>query len=209
MNTFSDKHSKSSKVLFNVKKKVKQKGAARISLKAMNSQLVLKNPEAKMAKTKADIDKKVPAFKIDSSEGEKFFMSKQKGRSAVIYFYPKDNTPGCTNESKDFKKFYKQFQALDVDVYGISKDSLSSHEKFIEKLGLPFPLLSDPEEVACEIFDVMKMKNMYGRKFRGIERSTFFIDEKGYLRQEWRKVKVAGHAKAVLDFAKDYLASKA
>ena len=116
----------------------------------------------------------------------------------MLYFYPKDNTPGCTNESKDFRDLHRRFRRRNTRVFGISRDSLKSHENFKAKQELPFELISDPDEELCRLFDVIKEKNMYGRKVMGIERSTFLIDEKGVLRQEWRKVKVKGHAEEVL-----------
>ncbi len=117
----------------------------------------------------------------------------------MLYFYPKDATPGCTTEGQQFRDLYPQFQAANAEVFGISRDSLKSHENFKAKLNLPFHLLSDTEEQACQLFNVIKMKNMYGKQVRGIERSTFLIDGNGTLRREWRGVKVDGHAQAVLD----------
>jgi peroxiredoxin Q/BCP len=120
----------------------------------------------------------------------------------VLYFYPKDNTPGCTTQGADFRDRYKEFKRLGVEIYGISRDSLKSHEGFKAKLKFPFELLSDPDEAVCSAFGVMKDKSMYGRKVRGIERSTFVIDEKGKLAREWRGVKVPGHVEEVLNFVK-------
>jgi peroxiredoxin Q/BCP len=120
----------------------------------------------------------------------------------VLYFYPKDNTPGCTTQGADFRDRHKEFKRLDCEIYGISRDSLKSHEGFKAKLKFPFELLSDPDEALCSAFGVMKDKNMYGRKVRGIERSTFVIDEKGQLAREWRGVKVPGHVEEVLNFVK-------
>jgi len=120
----------------------------------------------------------------------------------VLYFYPKDNTPGCTTQGADFRDRHKEFKRLDCEIYGISRDSLRSHEGFKAKLQFPFELLSDPNEAVCSAFGVMKDKNMYGRKVRGIERSTFVIDEKGRLAREWRGVKVPGHVEEVLNFVK-------
>ncbi len=160
-----------------------------------------------MAKAAVVVGKKVPKFRLPSSNSETFRLDSLKGRYTLIYFYPKDSTPGCTQESADFKKFFKKFKDLEVSVYGISRDSIRSHLKFIEKEGLPFELLSDEEEMACTLFDVIKMKNLYGRKFRGIERSTFFIDTKGVLQEEWRNVKVANHVKDVFSFVEKYINS--
>jgi peroxiredoxin Q/BCP len=120
----------------------------------------------------------------------------------VLYFYPKDNTPGCTTESIAFRELHDQFAAAGTEIYGISRDSLRSHEGFKSKLGLPFELISDPDEAVCQQFGVMKMKNMYGKQVRGVERSTFIIDADGRLVKEWRGVKVADHADEVLEFVK-------
>jgi peroxiredoxin Q/BCP len=128
------------------------------------------------------------------------------GQPYVLYFYPKDNTPGCTTEAQDFRDQYPHFQALGCQIFGISRDSLKSHEGFCEKQNLPFPLLSDPDEVLCELFGVMKMKNMYGKQVRGIERSTFLVDRQGVLVQEWRAVRVPGHADEVLQAAQNLAA---
>ncbi|MFA7280943.1 MAG: peroxiredoxin [Sterolibacterium sp.] len=140
----------------------------------------------------------VPDFSLPSTGGQTFQLSAQRGRSFVMYFYPKDSTPGCTTEAGQFRDNHAAFQKLGCDIYGISRDSLKSHENFKSKLGLPFELLVDAEETACELFGVIKMKNMYGKQVRGIERSTFLIDDKGVLRQEWRAVKADGHAAEVL-----------
>jgi peroxiredoxin Q/BCP len=121
----------------------------------------------------------------------------------VLYFYPKDSTPGCTTEGQDFRDLHAKFQRAGAAILGVSRDSLASHEKFKEKLKLPFDLLSDPDEKLCRQFDVIREKSLYGRKFMGVERSTFLIDEKGKLREEWRKVKVKGHAQAVFESVKN------
>ena len=151
-----------------------------------------------MAEKSVELGKKVPAFKVASSSGESLKSSQLKGQNYVLYFYPKDSTPGCTTEGQDFNAALKKFAKANTLVFGVSRDSLESHQKFIDKQGFQFPLLSDPDEVLCELFGVMTMKNLYGRKFRGVERSTFLIDSKGVLRQEWRKVKVKGHVDEVL-----------
>ena len=143
-------------------------------------------------------NKKVPAFKADATGGQTFRLSDCKGKNLVIYFYPKDNTPGCTREGQDFRDNYSKFKRNKTVVVGVSRDSLGSHEKFRAKQDFPFELLSDPDETLCKLFDVIKEKNMYGRKVMGIERSTFLIDDKGKLRREWRKVKVDGHVDEVL-----------
>lgn len=144
----------------------------------------------------------VPAIELPSTSGQTFNTAKQKGKPYVLYFYPKDSTPGCTTEGQDFARLYPGFQALGWEVYGVSRDSLKSHDNFKAKLSLPFELLSDGEEQACQAFDVIKMKNLYGKQVRGIERSTFLVDGKGRMVQAWRGVKVPGHAQAVLDFIK-------
>jgi peroxiredoxin Q/BCP len=127
-------------------------------------------------------------------------LSGRPARYTVLFFYPKDNTPGCTTENVAFRDLYPQFQAAGVDIYGISRDSLRSHEGFKAKLGLPFELISDADEQVCTQFGVMKMKQMYGKTVRGVERSTFVIDAHGQLVKEWRGVKVAGHVDEVLEF---------
>jgi peroxiredoxin Q/BCP len=144
----------------------------------------------------------VPDFDTPATGGNTFRLKDARGKPLVLYFYPKDNTPGCTDEGMQFRDLYPQFQELDCAIYGISRDSLKSHESFKAKMSFPFELLSDPDERVCEMFGVMKMKNMYGKQVRGIERSTFVIDSNGYLRKEWRGVKVPEHAQAVLDAVK-------
>ncbi len=124
-----------------------------------------------------------------------------KGHNVVIYFYPKDNTPGCTTEGQTFRDLYKEFQKANTLIYGVSKDSLKSHENFKAKQAFPFELVSDPQEKLCKLFDVIKLKKLYGKEYFGIERSTFLLDKAGILRQEWRKVKVAGHAEEILKAA--------
>ena len=151
-----------------------------------------------------EINKKVPLFKLPGTSDLQFNLSDYKGRFLVIYFYPKDATPGCTTQGVDFRDTYKKFQALDAEIFGISRDTLKSHENFKAKFTFPFELLSDEEEKACELFGVIKMKNMYGKQVRGIERSTFVIDPDGKLIQAWRGVKVEGHIKEVLQFIKQH-----
>lgn len=129
-----------------------------------------------------------------------FQLAGRPARHTVLFFYPKDNTPGCTTENIAFRDLHEQFRAAGTEIYGVSRDSLRSHESFKTKLGLPFELISDPEEALCEQFGVMKMKQMYGKTVRGIERSTFVIDANGQLVKEWRGVKVAGHVDEVLEF---------
>jgi len=143
------------------------------------------------------LDKKVPDFKSEATGGE-VQLSKLKGSAVVLYFYPKDNTPGCTTEGSDFAKSHAKFVKAGAVVVGVSRDSLRSHEGFKAKMGFPFELISDPEEALCTQFGVMKMKNMYGKQVRGIERSTFVVDAAGKLAHEWRGVKVPNHVDEVL-----------
>jgi peroxiredoxin Q/BCP len=144
---------------------------------------------------------KVADFTLPATGGD-FTLSDHLGETVVMYFYPKDNTPGCTTEGSDFSDRYKAFKKLGVTIVGVSRDSLKSHENFKAKMAFPFELISDADEKLCTQFGVMKMKNMYGKQVRGIERSTFVIDAKGRLVQEWRGVKVPGHADAVLEYVK-------
>jgi len=129
-------------------------------------------------------------------------LSALKGSNVVIYFYPKDSTPGCTTEGQDFRNMHEEFKALNTVIFGVSRDKIRSHENFKAKQEFPFELITDPEEALCQLFDVIKEKNMYGKKHMGIERSTFLIDKEGVLRQEWRKVKVKGHVEEVLEAVK-------
>jgi thioredoxin-dependent peroxiredoxin len=148
------------------------------------------------------LDQPAPALELPATGSKTFRLADAQGRIVVLYFYPKDNTPGCTTEGEQFRDLHAEFQKLGCDVYGISRDSLKSHESFKSKMSFPFELLSDAEESACKLFDVIKMKTMYGKKVRGIERSTFVIDARGVVRREWRGVKVPGHAQEVLEFVK-------
>lgn len=141
----------------------------------------------------------VPDFTIASSSGKDFKLSEHKGKKIVLYFYPKDNTPGCTIEGHEFTALKNQFTEKNTEVYGISRDSIKSHCGFIEKQGYKIELLSDEDENLCRIFDVIKEKNMYGKKVMGVERSTFVIDEQGRLLKEFRKVSAEGHAESVLN----------
>jgi peroxiredoxin Q/BCP len=147
------------------------------------------------------VGKKVADFTAAATGGP-FKLSAQKGHPVVLYFYPKDNTPGCTTEGADFRDLYWQFTKIGAVIAGVSRDSLKSHEGFKAKMEFPFELISDADEELCAQFDVIKMKNMYGKKVRGIERSTFLIDSSGALAREWRKVKVEGHAAEVLGAVK-------
>lgn len=149
-----------------------------------------------------EVNSKVPSFSASCTGGANFELSAHADKNLVIYFYPKDNTPGCTTEGENFRDLHSEFVAAGCAVFGVSRDSLKSHENFKAKLKLPFELISDPDEKVCTIFDVMKMKNMYGKQVRGVERSTFVINKKGVLVQEWRGLKVPGHAQAVLDFVR-------
>jgi len=146
----------------------------------------------------AAIGKVAPNFKLPATGGKDLELKALRGKKVVLYFYPKDSTPGCTTEGNDFTTHYAAFRKAGAEIVGISRDSVASHEKFSAKYAFPFALASDAEEVACGLYDVIKEKNMYGRKVVGIERSTFLIDESGKLRQEWRKVKVKGHVDEVL-----------
>ena len=156
-----------------------------------------------MAEKTATVGKKVPDFSSPSTGGKPFKLSAAAGKSIVLYFYPKDSTSGCTKEGIAFGALHAEFRKARVVVVGVSPDSLASHEKFKAKYGFPFELLSDEEKKVCMLFDVWKEKSMYGRKYMGVERSTFLIDAKGVLRREWRKVKVDGHAEEVLAAARD------
>jgi len=148
------------------------------------------------------IGSKIKDFSLPSSGGGTWSSKNAAGRKLVIYFYPKDMTAGCTRESQDFRDLYGAFRKAGVDIVGVSRDSVKSHDKFTEKEKLPFPLLSDEDERLCKLFDVIHEKSLYGRKYLGVERSTFLLDGTGILRREWRKVKVPGHAEEVLEAAK-------
>jgi len=139
-------------------------------------------------------------FTLPATGGQTFTLSAARGKHLVIYFYPKDNTPGCTTEAMQFRDLHAEFARAGCEVVGVSRDSIKSHENFKAKFTLPFELLSDADETACELFGVIKQKMMYGKQVRGIERSTFVIDKNGELRREWRKLKADGHAQEVLDF---------
>ena len=148
------------------------------------------------------LGKAVQDFTSPSTGGGVFRLSEHRGKKLVLYFYPKDNTPGCTVEGGDFRDRYKEFRKADAEVVGVSRDSIKSHEGFKAKMKFPFELLSDADEELCTQFGVIKMKNMYGKMVRGIERSTFVIDKDGALAREWRGVKVPGHVEEVLNFVK-------
>lgn len=154
--------------------------------------------------TQVTVGKPIPDFTAPSTQGD-INAASLRGRCAVLYFYPKDNTPGCTTEAQNFRDRYEDFLNADCEVVGISRDSLASHESFIKKQNLPYPLISDPDEALCQLFGVMKMKNMYGKQVRGIERSTFLIDSQGVLVQEWRGLRVPGHVDEVLQAAQSVI----
>ena len=157
-------------------------------------------PNKQQLEGKPMLDTKIPDFTLPATGGQQFSLTAQAGKVVIIYFYPKDSTPGCTTEAQQFRDLYDRFVAVDAVILGISRDSVKSHENFKAKQALPFELGADADETVCNLFAVMKMKNMYGKKVRGIERSTFVIDRKGVLRREWRGVKVPDHAREVLDF---------
>jgi len=146
--------------------------------------------------------KKIADFSLPATGDKTLSLSDFKGRKLVIYFYPKDSTPGCTTEGQDFRDRYQAFQDLNTDILGVSRDSIRSHENFRRKQDFPFDLLSDKDESLCRQFDVIKEKSMFGKKSMGVERSTFLIDSEGVLRQEWRKVKVPDHVDEVLEAVK-------
>jgi peroxiredoxin Q/BCP len=159
--------------------------------------------------SKVTVGKKVPDFTLPATGEQDIALSDLMGKNVVIYFYPRDSTSGCTTESRAFRDSIATFRRRKTTVIGISRDSIKSHENFRAREQLPFELLSDADEKACKLFDVIKEKNMYGRKVMGIERSTFLLDDKGILRQEWRKVKVPGHVDAVLEAVQELLKNNA
>jgi len=149
--------------------------------------------------SKVKLGSKVPDFCLPATGGREIALSDYLGKRVVVYFYPKDSTPGCTTEGQDFRDSIHTFRRRNTVILGISRDSVKAHENFKSRQQFPFDLLSDKDEQACRLFDVIREKTMYGRKVMGVERSTFLIDERGILRREWRKVSVAGHVAAVLD----------
>jgi thioredoxin-dependent peroxiredoxin len=155
-----------------------------------------------MVESLIELDAEVPDFSAQMTGNKEFRLSDYKGKNLVLYFYPKDNTPGCTTEGLRFRDLHPQFQQARTEVFGISRDSIRSHEGFKAKLDMPFELISDPDETVCNLFNVMKMKNMYGKQVRGVDRCTFVIDSSGKLVKEWRGVKVPGHVDEVLEFVK-------
>ncbi|WPP00909.1 peroxiredoxin [Pseudomonas sp. HR96] len=147
------------------------------------------------------LDQAVPDFTAPATNGQTVSLSSLKGRQVVVYFYPKDSTPGCTTQGQGFRDAIGEFEAANTLVLGVSRDSLKSHENFKAKQGFPFELISDKDEALCQLFDVIKLKKLYGKEYMGVDRSTFLIDKEGVLRQEWRGVKVPGHVAAVLEAA--------
>jgi peroxiredoxin Q/BCP len=152
---------------------------------------------------KMEIGRKIINFKAESTNKDEFILKDQMGSYLVMFFYPKDNTPGCTQEGLDFSNNLTKFKKLNTKIYGVSRDSIKSHDNFKNKYKYKFDLISDPDEYLCNLFDVIKEKNMYGKKYMGIERSTFIIDPKSTLIKEWRKVKVNGHSDEVLQYIKN------
>ena len=148
------------------------------------------------------INRKIKKFTAVATNETIVSSSDLLGKNYIIYFYPKDNTPGCTQEGEDFRDSYKDFKKIKIEIFGVSRESIRSHEGFKEKFNYPFELISDPDEKLCELFDVIKEKSMYGQKYMGIERSTFLVNKEGKLVEEWRKVKVPGHVTEVLEAAK-------
>ena len=153
--------------------------------------------------SKSLIGKKCPKFRAECTNNKILSNDDFVGKNLIIYFYPKDSTPGCTTEGQEFRDKYKIFKKHNTDIIGISRDSIKSHENFKLKQSFPFELLSDPDEKVCKAFDVMKLKSMYGRKYIGVDRSTFIINEKGKIVREWRSVKVKGHVDEVLEAVKE------
>ena len=149
------------------------------------------------------VGKECPKFSGDCSGDIKLSNTDFLGKNVVIYFYPKDSTPGCTIEGQDFRDNFKKFKKLNTEILGVSRDSVKSHNNFKDKQSFPFELLSDPDEKMCKAFDVMKMKSMYGKQYIGVDRSTFLINEKGVIVKEWRSVKVKGHVEEVLAAVKE------
>lgn len=145
-----------------------------------------------------ELDKPVPDFQVQATSGQDVSLSSLQGRQVVLYFYPKDSTPGCTTQGQGFRDSHERFAAANTLVFGVSRDGMKSHENFKAKQGFPFELISDKDESLCQLFDVIKLKKLYGKEYLGVDRSTFLIDGQGVLRQEWRGVKVPGHVDAVL-----------
>lgn len=147
---------------------------------------------------KISVGKPVPDLEVNATDDQKFMLSDLRGKNVVLYFYPKDNTPGCTTEGQDFRDHYEEFRNLNTEIFGVSRDNLKSHDGFKSKECFPFDLISDEDEQLCKLFDVIREKSLYGKKYLGIDRSTFILDRNGVLRKEYRSVKVDGHVAAVL-----------
>ncbi|MBA1274424.1 peroxiredoxin [Stutzerimonas azotifigens] len=154
-----------------------------------------------------ELDQPVPPFQAQATSEQSVSLEALKGKQVVLYFYPKDNTPGCTTQGQGFRDRHAEFLAADTLVFGVSRDSLKTHENFKRKQAFPFELISDKDETLCQLFDVIKLKKLYGKEYLGVDRSTFLIDREGVLRQEWRGVKVPGHVDAVLEAARALSAS--
>ncbi|MCB0408052.1 MAG: peroxiredoxin [Bdellovibrionales bacterium] len=163
----------------------------------------MKTASAKVYQSQVKVGQAIPDFSAPMTGNKTFQLSEMKGKKVVIYFYPKDATPGCTIEGKDFTCLHEEFKSAGVEVFGVSRDTISSHEKFKQNQGYTIDLISDENEKMCSIFGAIKLKNMYGKQVRGIDRSTFVVNENGELVREWREVKVPDHAKEVLDFVKN------
>lgn len=181
-----------------VKKSAKKSAAKKSAAKKMST----KAPAGKIYKAAVTVGKELPDLTLPSTGGSEVSLVGLRGKRVVLYFYPKDSTPGCTIEGRDFTRLHEEFKATNTEVFGISRDSLKSHDKFKECESYSIDLLSDEKEEACKLFGVIKMKNMYGKQVRGIERSTFVIDQDGRLVKEWRGVSVPGHAEEVLSYVK-------
>jgi thioredoxin-dependent peroxiredoxin len=193
---------KKSKSARSAKKSVKSGKSVKKVKKGPAKKKAVKAAAPKASKPAVKLGKPVGSFSLFSTGGKEINLAEMKGKNIVLYFYPKDDTPGCTLEGKDFTRLHPDFSSTETEIYGISRDSVESHEKFKNKYCYSIDLLSDEDEKLCRHFGVIRPKNMYGKTVIGIERSTFVIDKDGVLRREWRKVKVDGHAAEVLDFVK-------
>jgi len=175
---------------------------SKVQKKLKTTQKPIKKVKKAKGSAKSMLGQAVPSIELLATGSQKINLQKLKGTKVVLYFYPRDKTPGCTLEGHEFTKLKAEFSKNDTQVFGVSADSLQSHESFKESCGFKVDLIEDKDQKLCRAFDVIQMKNMYGRKYEGIERSTFVIDEKGIVHGEWRKVKVPGHAQEVLNFVK-------
>lgn len=183
----------------------KKKTAAKKTAKKSSAKVKRASSVTEAVETAEDAltGKKMPAFSLDSTSGKKVSLQDLAGKRAVLYFYPKDNTPGCTLEGHDFRRLHKDFQRTGAEIFGVSRDSIKSHEKFAEGCGFPFQLLSDPNDELMKPLGVIGKKKLYGREYEGIIRTTVLVDEQGKIRKVWRNVKVNGHADEVLGAAKN------